>query len=165
MVSLLASQLQKRAQSSTALAAASATGLASKREASILFADPKVAADKDREAIFHIGCNGLMELVQWNPSTFSPYAQSLFSEALKNYDPALHTKEENAQLDALICDFLGDCSPYLIRCTNGVLKCLEWLIRRFQIHNRNVEALIRLILPVHQFTIWTKVCAVIDFRY
>lgn len=164
-MSLLAAQLQKRARSSTTVATAGAFNVSDKRriEPSILFSDPKSAADKDKEAIFHIGCNGLAELMALEPERFRPYFDTLFGDASLAYDRALHTSEANAALDKSIERFLEDVAPFLLRC-NGVLKCLEWLLRRFKIQLFNTDALIRLILPVHETTVWTKISAVIDFR-
>ena len=163
MVSLLAEQLRKRAQTAAPITAA---GLGHKKpvEATILFENGRIAAYKDKENIFHVGCNGLTELASLDAQTFTPYFDSLFSEALISYDRNLHTKEENTKLDKLINSFLKDVAPFLLR-SAGVSKCLEWLIRRFRIHLFNVDDLIRLILPAHETMLWTKVSSVIDFSY
>jgi hypothetical protein len=58
------------------------------------------------------------------------------------------TKEDNDKLDESITLFLRQLSPYFMLKPAG--KALEWLIRRFRIHEYNIDAILHTILPYHE---------------
>lgn len=124
----------------------------SKSRASILF-DPKEAALKDRETIFEIGFSGLQELIAINPS-FMQFEATLFDKNAKEMQRAVESKEVNRLLDGTIKKFLVHLSPYLL--LQAAHKCIEWLIRRFNINDYNKDELMMLILPYHETKIFVK---------
>lgn len=124
----------------------------SKKRASILF-NPKEAAEKDRETIFDIGYSGFEDLVKLNPSILQ-FQASLFDKNAREFQRAVENKEINQQLKAAIKKFLIHLSPYLL--LQPAHKCLEWLIRRFNINEYEKDEFLMLILPYHETTIFVK---------
>ncbi|KAL1918828.1 uncharacterized protein VTP21DRAFT_2850 [Calcarisporiella thermophila] len=114
--------------------------------ASFLF-DAKQAADQDLDTIYTIGIAGLAELRELD-ERFAAYERTLFSESMKGVDRLLQTKQENSKLDESIETFLRQLSPHFL--LNPAGKALEWLIRRFRIHEFNVDAVMKCILPYHE---------------
>lgn len=122
----------------------------SKKRASILF-DAKEAATKDRETIFDIGYSGFNELIALNPS-FMQFESSLFDKNAREMQRAVENREVNEHLNEVIKKFLIHLSPYLL--LQPAHKCLEWLIRRFQINEYNKDEFMMLILPYHETKIF-----------
>lgn len=121
-----------------------------KKRASILF-DAKEAATKDRETIFDIGYSGFKELIALNPS-FMQFESSLFDKNARELQRAVESREVNQQLNEVIKKFLIHLSPYLL--LQPAHKCLEWLIRRFQINEYNKDEMMMLMLPYHETKIF-----------
>lgn len=134
-----------------------ATNLATlKHRPTLLYADtPKLAQDRDRDEVFAIALNGLLELIQLD-ARFVQFQSNLFSEQLKAYDRTLKTVEENLKLDQRISDFLAMVSPHML--LKPAVKCLEWLIYRFQISDFNVEPLVACVMPYHETAQFVRVC-------
>ncbi|XP_073824259.1 HEAT repeat containing 1 homolog l(2)k09022 [Musca autumnalis] len=124
-----------------------------KRRASILF-DPKEAASKDRRTIYDLGIHGLQELIVINP-TFQQFEQTLFDENTLHMERSVEVKEVNDLLNRNIKKFLQHLSPYFL--LRPSLLCLEWLVRRFQVHEYNCEELLALVLPYHETNAFVKV--------
>lgn len=123
-----------------------------KKRDSILFTT-KEAATKSRETIYEIGISGLEELIEMNPA-FLEFQSTLFEITAKDVQRAVETKEVNALLNKNIRRFMYHLSPYfMIPATH---KCLEWLIRRFNINLYNKEELLMLILPYHQTNMFVR---------
>lgn len=124
-----------------------------KRRASILF-DPKEAASKDRRTIYDLGIHGLQELIVLNPA-FQQFEQTLFDENTLHMERAVEVKEVNDLLNRNIKKFLQHLSPYFL--LRPSLLCLEWLVRRFQVHEYNRNELMALVLPYHETNAFVKV--------
>lgn len=124
----------------------------SKKRASILF-DPKEAALKDRETIFDIGYSGLKELIVLN-SSFVQFESTLFDKNAREMQRAVESREVNEHLNETIKKFLVHLSPYLLLQSSH--KCLEWLIRRFNINEYNRDEIMMLIFPYHETKIFVK---------
>lgn len=127
--------------------------------ASFLF-DGKQAADMDSQTILDIGQDGLQELRQMNRG-FDQYADTLFSDAVKDMDRMLQNKEENAKLDSTIRSFLFQMAPYFL--TKPAGKALEWLIRRFRIHEFNVRDILAAIMPYHETKAFLNMLTIVTF--
>lgn len=127
---------------------------------SILFTQ-KEAATKSRETIFEIGLSGLQELIEIN-SAFSEFEFTLFDYTSREVQRAVETKDVNVLLNKNIKRFLFQLSPYfLIPSTH---KCLEWLIRRFNINLYNKEEFLMLILPYHQTNMFVRCVQTMKFN-
>lgn len=130
-----------------------------KKRDSILFTS-KEAATKSRETVYEIGLSGLHELIEMN-SDFEEFQSTLFELTAKDVQRAVETKEVNALLNKNIKRFMFHLSPYfMIPATH---KCLEWLIRRFNINLYNKEELLMLILPYHQTNMFVRCVQVMKF--
>ncbi|KAJ2777084.1 snoRNA-binding rRNA-processing protein utp10, partial [Coemansia linderi] len=128
-------------------------------KASFLF-DGRQAADLDTQTIFDIGRDGLYELRQINQK-FDVYAETLFSESIKDMDRVLQTKEENAKLDDSIRSFLFQLAPHFL--TKPAGKTIEWLVRRFRIHEFNARDILAAIMPYHETKAFLTMLTIITF--
>lgn len=124
----------------------------SKKRDSILFT-LKEAATKSRETIYEIGISGLLELIEVNPA-FEEFQATLFELTAKDVQRAVESKEVNALLDKNIKRFMFHLSPYFMIPASH--KCLEWLIRRFNINLYNKDEFLMLILPYHQTNMFVR---------
>ncbi|KAJ1720720.1 snoRNA-binding rRNA-processing protein utp10 [Coemansia erecta] len=127
--------------------------------ASFLF-DSKQAADMDMQTIFDIGRDGLNELRKVN-RRFDAFQRTLFSEAMKDMDRAVQTKEENERLDTEIQSFLFLVGPHFL--TRPAGKALEWLIRRFRIEEFNAKDILAAIMPYHETKAFLTMLTIIRF--
>ncbi|KAK9825496.1 hypothetical protein WJX74_001182 [Apatococcus lobatus] len=140
MATALAEQLQ---QLSTRFGDASTGQRLGK--ASLLF-NPREAAELDLESVFNIGISGFEELCSIS-SSYRPFANTLFGRVGLTYDVDQHTMEELERLDASLHTFLQLLSDHLL--LNCAIQSLEYLVRRFRVHQRNVDALMACALPYH----------------
>ncbi|KAK8849743.1 hypothetical protein IAR55_005078 [Kwoniella newhampshirensis] len=153
-MSSLATQLQQ-------IASLDASRLTSKygtpSSKSYLF-PPKVAADHDLDSIFSLAQSGFEELLSLDPG-IEMYEDELFSEKAKRTDRMMLTQEENDALDKI----LGRCLRRLGRWV-GVMaggKCIEWLVRRFRVHEMNAETLLQVFLPYHSSPNFARILAIL----
>ncbi|XP_058450282.1 HEAT repeat-containing protein 1 homolog [Malaya genurostris] len=123
-----------------------------RKKPSILFESGE-AASKDREVIYDIGISGLEELVQLNPS-FAQFESTLFDKTTIDLQRAVESKDLNQKLDVNIRKFFFHLSPYVM--LQPAHKCMEWLIRRFHIHEFNREDFVNLMLPYHETMIFVR---------
>ncbi|KAJ2582936.1 snoRNA-binding rRNA-processing protein utp10, partial [Coemansia sp. RSA 1836] len=155
MASSLASQLYKMRTLDRAIGNERAHNV----KASFLF-DGRQAADLDNQTIFDIGRDGLYELRQMN-QRFDVYADTLFSESVKDMDRVLQTKEENGKLDESIRSFLFQLAPHFL--TKPAGKTIEWLVRRFRIHEFNARDVLAAIMPYHETKAFLTMLTIITF--
>ncbi|XP_038109025.1 HEAT repeat-containing protein 1 homolog [Culex quinquefasciatus] len=146
MSTSLAAQLQRLAVPATSAL------YDSRKKPSILF-DAQAAAGKDREVIYDIGISGLQELVQLNLA-FLQFEDTLFGKTSIDLQRSVENKELNRKLDASIRKFFFHLSPYFM--LQPAHKCLEWLIRRYSIHEFNRADFVNLILPYHETLIFVR---------
>lgn len=132
----------------------------SKKRASILF-DEKEAAEKDRETIFDIGYSGFLELIALNPA-FMQFESVLFDKNARELQRAVENKEVNEKLNQTIKKFLIHLSPHLL--LQPAHKCLEWLIRRFNINEYNKDEMMMLILPYYETKIFVRCIQTMRFH-
>lgn len=102
----------------------------------------------------------LEELIEINP-VFADFQLTLFELTAKDVQRAVETKEMNLLLTKNIKQFIFHLSPYfMIPATH---KCLEWLIRRFNINLYNKEEFLMLILPYHQTNMFVRCVQTMKF--
>lgn len=152
MSTSLAQQLQRLRAPQTSLL------VDSKKRKSILFS-PTEAAEKDRETIFDIGYSGFEDLVQLNPSILK-FESALFDKNARDMQRSVEDQEVNEKLKEVIKKFLIHLSPYLL--LQPTHKCLEWLIRRFNINDYEKDEFMMLILPYHETNIFVKCVQTMD---
>ena len=78
---------------------------------------------------------------------FQPYRKTLFSHASQEMARDQQTAEVNAKLDASVAGFCNLLCPYFL--LPAAFKALEYLVRRFQVQDHNVAALMHAALPYH----------------
>ncbi|KAI1661603.1 hypothetical protein F4813DRAFT_344995 [Daldinia decipiens] len=112
---------------------------------SLIF-EPRVAASQNFQTLYSICYQGYEELCQLD-SRFVSFGATIFSEQSQNEDRTQMTIAENAELDKKIDSFLH-LAGARIRLM-PTIKAIEWLIRRFRIHEYNTAMLISTFLPYH----------------
>ncbi|KAK7534940.1 uncharacterized protein J3D65DRAFT_629488 [Phyllosticta citribraziliensis] len=124
---------------------------------SLLF-EPKIAASQDFNTLYQICHEGFQELCLLDPR-FAAFAQNLFSEQSKTEDRTQMTKAENEELDAAIEGFLGLVGARLL--LRPAVKAVEWLVRRFRIHEYNAEFAILTFLPYHDHPVFLTLLSIV----
>ncbi|KAF1947547.1 hypothetical protein EJ02DRAFT_365114 [Clathrospora elynae] len=112
---------------------------------SLLFAS-SVAASQSFESLFLICYDGYRELCALDPR-FLRFSKNLFSEQSKAEDRTQMSKDENRKLNTVLEAFITLAGPRLL--LKPAEKALEWLVRRFRIHEYNTECLVFTYLPYH----------------
>ncbi|KAI0651200.1 hypothetical protein C8Q79DRAFT_1004507 [Trametes meyenii] len=121
----------------------------------------KEARQHDLESLHALGVNGFLQLKALQPAV-APFEQLLFSDAAKSLDRTLQPAEQNAKLDATISAFLPLLGAFLLDSPTG--KVLEWLVRRFRIHEFNVDAIVSLFLPYHETPHFIKMVSILHIQ-
>ncbi|CRK47790.1 hypothetical protein BN1723_007770, partial [Verticillium longisporum] len=129
-------------------------------EDSLIF-EPRVAATQSFQALYTICLEGFEELCQLDPR-FRPFALTLFSEQSQSEDRTQMTAGENAELDAKIEAFLRLAGSRLR--LMPAIKAVEWLIRRFQIHEDNTKALLTTFLPYHSIPAFVTLLSILPAK-
>ncbi|KAF1922684.1 U3 small nucleolar RNA-associated protein 10 [Didymella exigua CBS 183.55] len=112
---------------------------------SLLF-EPKVAGSQSFESLFLICHDGFRELCGLD-GRFRQFATSLFSAQSPAEDRLQMAAAEVKRLDAVLEAFLTLVGPRLL--LKPAQKALEWLVRRFRVHEHNTETLVLVFLPYH----------------
>ncbi|KAG1807089.1 uncharacterized protein BJ212DRAFT_1387903 [Suillus subaureus] len=87
------------------------------------------------------------------------FDQTLFSEAARNVDRTMQSREVNANLDRTLNAFLSLLGPWLMEAPTS--KVLEWLVRRFRINEFNVDAVLSLFFPYHESPHFVKMLSIL----
>uniref|UniRef100_A0A182Q5N1 HEAT repeat-containing protein 1 n=1 Tax=Anopheles farauti TaxID=69004 RepID=A0A182Q5N1_9DIPT len=154
MATSLAAQLKRLGAPQTS------TRTDTRRTPSILF-DAKETASQDREVIFDIGVSGLEELMQLH-GAFAQFEDTLFDRKSIGLQRSVENRDVNKKLNKNIRKFFFHLSPYFM--LQPAHKCLEWLIRRFEIHQYNRTDFIELILPYHETRIFVRCVQTMQFE-
>ncbi|XP_051158147.1 HEAT repeat-containing protein 1 [Leptopilina boulardi] len=152
MTTSLAEQLNRLRAPQTSLL------LQDKKRPSLLF-DPKDAANLDRETVLNIGLSGLKELIKLS-NLFEEFEGTLFAQSSLNLERAVQGSKLNKKLDANIEKFLILLAPYFL--LDYSHKALEWLIRRFRIHQYNKDQFLLLILPFYETRMFARALQLVD---
>ncbi|PVG00071.1 hypothetical protein CPB86DRAFT_701979 [Serendipita vermifera] len=114
-------------------------------EVSYLFTSQE-ARFQDLDSVFSLAHNGF-QLLATSSKQLANFKTPLLSPAAKLIDRTRLSKEENEDLDRTIEALLFAISPFLTE--QGASKIIEWLVRRFRVHEFNVDALLTVFLPFH----------------
>ncbi|KAI0415782.1 armadillo-type protein [Xylaria grammica] len=143
MATALSAQLaQIAAKSKTSLDVKAQKAAHSK---SLIF-EPRVAASQSFQTLYGICREGFDELCQLD-SRFAPFSTSIFNEQSQDEDRTQMTAAENAELDKRVDSFLHLAGARLR--LMPTIKAIEWLIRRFRIHEYNTTTILSTFLPYH----------------
>lgn len=143
MVSTLAAQLQQLREG----------GAGSKQKTASFLYDAREAARVDNETVYNLAWNGLLELQQLDARldelvTADDAVARLFSRQRINFHRASATKQEDAELDAALARVLDALSGFFL--LGATHKVLEFLVRRYEIHRCNVDAVMAAIVSYHE---------------
>ncbi|KAH7044631.1 hypothetical protein B0J12DRAFT_184176 [Macrophomina phaseolina] len=128
---------------------------------SLLF-DPKIAASQDFNTVYQICHEGFDELCALDPR-FAAFAQTLFGEQSVSEDRTQMTQKENEDLNAVLENFLGLVGTRLL--LKPAVKAVEWLVRRFRIHEYNTEFTILTFLPYHSTPIFLALLSILPRKF
>ncbi|KAK2739203.1 snoRNA-binding rRNA-processing protein utp10 [Myotisia sp. PD_48] len=155
MASSLAAQLSQIAAKST-----HQFDLKAQRSAhakSLIF-EKKVAATQDFETVFQLCYEGFQELCALDPR-FQSFRRNLFSDQSISEDRGQMTAAQNKDLDHIIEEFLSLVGSRLL--INPALRAVEWLVRRFRIHEFNIDFLILTFLPYHTTPLFANLLSIL----
>jgi len=116
-----------------------------KGKASLLYSY-KEAADIGVEDLYEGGLKGFDQLVRLDPR-FQSCRKLLFSSSSLTYNRNDATQEFNKVIDDEIDRFCKLVGPYFL--LPAAMHGLEYLVRKFKIHENNVSSLMKASLPYH----------------
>lgn len=128
-----------------------------KHSKSLLF-EPSVARSQSMDVIYQICYEGFAELCALD-ARFIKFERTIFAPHSKSQDRQLMTEQENRELDAVLEAFLGLVGARIL--LKPAIKAVEWLIRRFRIHEQNFEVLILTFLPYHSTQIFPTLLSIL----
>jgi U3 small nucleolar RNA-associated protein 10 len=74
----------------------------------------------------------------------------------------MQTTETNRRLDEAIETFLSLVSPFFL--LKASHKCLEYLIRRYSVHEHNQDALLKCALPYHASNVFVRLVQIMPLH-
>ncbi|KAL5044710.1 U3 small nucleolar RNA-associated protein 10, partial [Aspergillus fruticulosus] len=155
MASSLAAQLSQIAANSTNQLNLKAQRLAHSK--SLIF-DKRVAGSQDFDAIYDICYDGFRELCQLEPR-FAQFERSIFSEQSKVQDRTEMNVEQNKELDSVLEAFLALVGGRLL--LSPAVKAVEWLVRRFRVHEYNTRFTVLTFLPYYSTPLFLNLLAIL----
>ncbi|KAL2164461.1 hypothetical protein VTH06DRAFT_3677 [Thermothelomyces fergusii] len=158
MASSLAAQLAQIAANSRTSYNAKALKAAHSKS---LIWEPRVAAGQTFAEIFQACHEGFEELCNLD-ARFAHYGTTLFSEQSQEVDRTQMNAEENAALDRRVDSFLHLVGSRLR--LMPAIKAVEWLIRRFRIHEFNTATLITTFLPYHTIPAFVTLLSILPAK-
>jgi U3 small nucleolar RNA-associated protein 10 len=127
---------------------------------SFLFSS-RQAADTDTSSIHLLATSALHEL-RGMDERFSAFEATLFGSEPGTMSAFSRASQSSAVIEALdrsISSFLRVLSPYFT--LKAAHKVLEWLIRRYEVHLYNVEALLDMALPYHDNPLFARLLQIL----
>ncbi|KAL9049980.1 MAG: hypothetical protein Q9206_005271 [Seirophora lacunosa] len=127
---------------------------------SLLF-DSHYAATQDYNTLYQLCQEGWQELCRLD-NRFLGFAGNLFSEQSKLEDRTQMTAAQNENLNNVLENFMGLIGARLL--LKSALKAIEWLVRRFRIHEYNTTCLILTFLPYHTSSMFSSLLTILPER-
>ncbi|PHH61103.1 hypothetical protein CDD81_765 [Ophiocordyceps australis] len=165
MASTLASQLAQIAAKSKATLNTKAQKATHSKS---LIWEPKAAACQSYHTLYTTCYSGFEELCQLD-ARFLHFQSTIFSQASQDQDRNQLSSAENAELDRQIDSFLRLAGSRLR--LMPAIKAIEWLIRRFRIHENNTTILLMTFLPYHSIPTFATLMSILppqiphEFRF
>ncbi|UIZ22783.1 hypothetical protein KXD40_003603 [Peronospora effusa] len=142
MASTLAKQLQHLRE----------TGAGSKRRTDTFLYDQREASRFDNETIYNLAWNGLLELKQldgqFQALDNDVAVSKLFSRDRIHFHRTQSLKKDEIELNAALNKVLDALSAYFL--LDATHKVLEFLVRRYEIHRYNIDAIMAMIMAYHE---------------
>ncbi|PYH89674.1 SSU processome component Utp10 [Aspergillus ellipticus CBS 707.79] len=155
MASALAAQLSQIAAKSTNQLNLKAQRLAHSQ--SLIF-DWKIATTQDYDTVYQICFEGFQELCQLDPR-FASFERTIFNEQSKSEDRTEMSAVQNKELDTVLEAFLALVGGHLL--LSPAVKAVDWLIRRFRIHEYNTEFTILTFLPYYNTPLFLNLLSIL----
>ncbi|KFY90614.1 hypothetical protein V500_05078 [Pseudogymnoascus sp. VKM F-4518 (FW-2643)] len=155
MPTSLAAQLSQIAATSTKSLDLKAQKAAHSK--SLIF-EPRIAASQSFDSLYTLCHEGFQELCLLD-GRFMDFQRSIFGEQSLQQDRTQMTAAENAELDKRLEAFLGLVGARLR--LNPAIKAVEWLVRRFRIHEYNTAFLLTTFLPYHTLPAFTTLLSIL----
>jgi U3 small nucleolar RNA-associated protein 10 len=111
-----------------------------------LFLTPKEAAGVDIDDIYNSAVDGLMVLSQYD-GAMANFRDGLLHPSSTSVQRELKTAAENETIDKELTILLNRLAIFAVE--PAAHKVLEYLIRRYRIHELNADALIRCLIHTH----------------
>ncbi|OAX85330.1 hypothetical protein ACJ72_00295 [Emergomyces africanus] len=143
MASSLAAQLSQIAATSTHQLDLKAQRVAHSK--SLLF-EQRDAISQSYDTIYQICYEGFQEICALDPR-FLRFRRTIFSEQSKTEDRLEMNIEQNKELDIVLEEFLALVGGRLL--LQPAIKAVEWLVRRFRVHEYNTAFVLLTFLPYH----------------
>lgn len=118
----------------------------------------KEAGTLDLDSIYWLGLKGLEELISIQPS-FNKYTDTLFSEAFRDFERSILTQKAVKKVDESISGFLRILSPYFL--LRPAHKCLEWLVRVYEVQKCNIDGLMECVLPYYETNLFAQLVQIL----
>ncbi|CAI5735970.1 unnamed protein product [Hyaloperonospora brassicae] len=129
-------------------------GAGSKRRTDSFLYDPRAAARLDDETVFHGAQQGLEALKQldarFEALEADAHVAALFSRQRIHFHRAQSALPDAPALDAALAQVLDALSAYFL--LDAAHKVLEFLVRRYEVHRYNVDAVMATIVAYHEST-------------
>ncbi|RKF61732.1 U3 small nucleolar RNA-associated protein 10 [Erysiphe neolycopersici] len=155
MASTLAAQLSVIASNSRKTLDLKA--LKARHSKSLIF-EPRTAASQNFETLYILCHEGFQELCLLD-GRFLEFQRDLFGEQSQELDRSQITIAQNAELDKRLEAFLYLISGRLR--LSPAIKAIEWLVRKFRIHESNVSITLQAFLPYHTLPIFTTLLSIL----
>ncbi|KPM42772.1 U3 small nucleolar RNA-associated protein 10 [Neonectria ditissima] len=123
--------------------------------------EPRVAATQSYQVLYTTCYQGFEELCQLD-SRFTQFQSTIFSEESQNEDRTQLTAAENQELDRRVQAFLRLAGSRLR--LMPAIKAIEWLVRRFRIHEENTGALLLAFLPYHSIPAFATLLSILPTK-
>ncbi|KAG5941260.1 hypothetical protein E4U53_007447 [Claviceps sorghi] len=123
--------------------------------------EPRVAAAQNYQSLFTICYSGFEELCQLD-NRFVRFQSTIFSEDSLTQDRTQLSAADNEELDRHIEAFLR-LSGSKLRLMPAI-KAIEWLIRRFRIHEENTALLLMTFLPYHTIPAFATLLSILPSK-
>ncbi|KAF4585791.1 U3 small nucleolar RNA-associated protein [Ophiocordyceps camponoti-floridani] len=123
--------------------------------------EARVAATQSYQTLFATCYTGFKELCQLDPR-FQHFQSTIFSDESQHQDRSQLTADENAALDREIEAFLRLVGSRLR--LMPAITAIEWLIRRFRIHEQNTGILLTTFLPYHSIPAFATLLSILPSR-
>ncbi|PQE03008.1 BP28CT domain-containing protein [Rutstroemia sp. NJR-2017a BVV2] len=124
---------------------------------SLIF-EPRIAASQSFDTLYTICHEGFQELCLLD-NRFLEFQKTIFSEQSQAVDRTQLPVAEISELDKRLEAFLGLVGGRLR--LNPAIKAVEWLVRRFRIHEYNTSFLLSTFLPYHTLPIFTTLLSIL----
>ncbi|PYH84264.1 SSU processome component Utp10 [Aspergillus uvarum CBS 121591] len=155
MASSLAAQLAQVAAKSTNQLDLKAQRISHSQS---LIYDRRVATSQDFETIYAICYEGFQELCQLDPR-FAPFERTIFSQQSISEDRTEMTAAQNKELNTVLEAFLALVGGRLL--LSPAVRAVDWLIRRFRVHEYNTEFTLLTFLPYYTTPLFLRLLSIL----